>query len=302
MPENWLKGISRNIFRWYLSRFPLRDGKAYFYQSLNSRLAPAERWVTVRLDQGFKMKLDLNDTEQRKLYFYGHYHERYEAALVRRLLEADEVFWDIGANVGYFTLVAATALNNSGQILAFEPGGPAYERLVENIALNPFTNIHPYNLAVSDAEGEAVLYLAGDFADSSASLYQAGLEPGDRQVCRTVCLDKFLGEPGLRPPDFLKIDVEGAELAVLKGAQSLMAAHQPLLLLEMEEKNLAAAGASKADIQALLTGYGYRAAHLHKGRWRRIEDVAAARGRNLFWFNPALPQHRQKAGRVLNLN
>jgi FkbM family methyltransferase len=186
--------------------------------------------------------------------------------------------------------------------LAFEPGQRAYERLVDNISLNPFNNIHTYKLAVAEGEGEAVLYLADEFADSSASLYQAGQEPGGRQVCRTVCLDKFLVEQGLRPPDFLKIDVEGAELAVLKGAQNLMAAYKPLLLLEMEEKNLKAAGASKADIQELLGGQGYRAAHLRRGRWRLIDDVAQARGRNLFWFNPALPKHREKAGRVLNLS
>ncbi|MDP3181551.1 MAG: FkbM family methyltransferase [Desulfobaccales bacterium] len=301
MSENWLKATVREIFRWYLSKFPLRDGKAYFYKLFHRHLAPAERYVTVRLDKGFKMKLDLKDEEQKKIYFYGHYHERYEADLVQRLLDADEVFWDIGANVGYFSLVAATALNNSGQILAFEPGRLAYERLLDNISLNPFTNIKTFQLAVAATEGEAVLYLSADIADSSASLYHPGKEPAGRQVCMTISLDKFLVEQGLRPPGFLKIDVEGAELAVLQGAPNLIAAYTPLLLMEMEEKNLAAAGASKADIQQLLTGYGYRAAHLRQGRWRLIDDVAEARGRNIFWFNPALPKHRQKAGRVLNL-
>ena len=302
MPDNWLKGINREVFRWYLSKFPLRDGKAYFYKLLHRHLAPDERYATVKLDQGFTMKLDLKDEEQRKVYFYGHYHERYEARMVRALLDEDEVFWDIGANIGYFSLIAATALNNSGQILAFEPGRLSYERLLDNISLNPFANIKTYNLAVAEAEGEAVLYLSDDIADSSASFYHSGQEPGGRQVCKTVSLDKFLVEQGLRPPDFLKIDVEGAELAVLQGAKSLITTHTPLLLMEMEEKNLAAAGASKAAIQEVLAGYGYRAAHLRKGRWRLIDDVAQARGRNLFWFNPALPQHRQKAGRVLNLN
>jgi FkbM family methyltransferase len=301
MSENWLKAGGRKIFRWYLSKFPLRDGKAYFYESLNRRLAPAERYVTVKLDKGFRMKLDLADEEQRKIYFYGHYHERYEAQMVLALLDMDEIFWDIGANIGYFSLIAATALGNSGQILAFEPGRLAYERLLDNISLNPFTNIKTFQLAVAEAEGEAVLYLSGDIADSSASLYHPGKEPGVRQVCKTISLDKFLVEQGLRPPDFLKIDVEGAELAVLQGAENLIANYTPLLLMEMEEKNLAAAGASKGDIQELLGGRGYRAAHLRKGRWRLIDDVAEARGRNIFWFNPAVPKHRQKAGRVLNL-
>ncbi len=298
MSENWLKAGARKIFRWYLNKFPLRDGKAYFYKSLNRRLAPAERYVTVKLDKGFRMKLDLADEEQRKIYFYGHYHERYEARMVLGLLDRDEVFWDIGANIGYFSLVAATALNNSGQILAFEPGRLAYERLLDNISLNPFTNIKTFQLAVAATEGEAVLYLSGDIADSSASLYHSGKGQPDRQVCKTISLDKFMVEQGLRPPDFLKIDVEGAELAVLRGAENLIASSSPLLLIEMEEKNLRAAGASKAAIQELLGGHGYRATHLRKGRWRLIDDVAEARGRNIFWFNPAVPKHREKAGRV----
>ena len=69
----------------------------------------------VRLDKGFRMKLDLADPEQLKVYFYGHYHERYEADLVQRLFSGDDVFWDVGANVGYFTLVAATALDQRGR-------------------------------------------------------------------------------------------------------------------------------------------------------------------------------------------
>ena len=119
------------------------------------------------------MKLDLADPEQLKVYFYGHYHERYEADLVQRLLTGDDVFWDVGANVGYFTLVAATALNHRGGIMAFEPGQNAYARLTENLALNPYQNIQTFPVAVSDREGEAVLHLAGDIADSSASLYPA---------------------------------------------------------------------------------------------------------------------------------
>jgi FkbM family methyltransferase len=295
MTETWLKPAGRALFRWYLSKFPLRDGKAYFYQLWHGRLAPAERYLTARLDQGFTMKLDLWDAEQLKIYFYGHYHERYEASLVRRLLERGEVFWDIGANVGYFSLVAASALNNHGQVVAFEPGSSAYARLCENIALNPFTNIKTYEVAVAAAAGEAVLYLAGDTADSSANLYSPGQAQTRRELCKTVSLDHFLEEQGLPAPHLIKMDVEGAEYAALEGARRLIGQHLPLLLMEMEEKNLRAAGADKAAIQRFLTGHGYRAAFLYKGRWHAVADVREARGRNIFWFHPGLTAHRQKA-------
>jgi len=295
MPESWIKPVARKLFRWYLSKFPLRDGKAFLYARLHAGLAPTGRYAVVRLDKGFMMNLDLHDPEQLKVYFYGHYHERYEADLVARLLENDDVFWDIGANVGYFTLVAATALANRGQIIAFEPGKNAYARLTENISLNPYGNIQTYPVAVSDKEGEAVLHVSGDIADSSASLFLSGGGQAGHEVCRTVAIDQFLTAENLRPPTLIKLDAEGAELAVLQGAKGLISQSPPMFLMEMEEKTLKAASASKAAIRQFLSGYGYRAAHLRKGRWYATTDLDLVKGRNIFWFNPEVETHRRKA-------
>lgn len=295
MPDTVLKSISRSLFRRYLSKFPLRDGKVWLYDRLHPRLMPGERLVTAALDRGFRMELDLLDPEQRKVYFFGHYHERYEAALVAGVLEPGEVFWDVGANIGYFSLVAAAAVGERGEVVAFEPGTAADARLRENVSLNSFPQVRIYHLAVADVDGEAVLYRAGGIADSSASLYPAAAAGAAGESCITVTLDSFLKKEGLRPPDFVKLDVEGAELAALRGAAHILADFQPLLLVEMEEKNLRAAGTSRAAVQTFLKDYGYWAAHLRQGRWRPLDDVRDTRGRNLFWFNPGLPKHREKA-------
>ena len=85
---------------------------------------------------------------------------------------------------------------------------------------------------------------------------------------------------------------------MLQGAQGLIHDSPPLWLMEMEEKNLRAAGASKAAVAHFLTGCGYRAAHLSKGRWYATADLAGVKGRNIFWFNPGVPAHRQKAARL----
>jgi FkbM family methyltransferase len=302
MPDSWLTAVGRNLFRTYLSKFPLRDGKACLYARLHPLLKPEERFAVVRLDLGFRMNLDLNDPEQLKVYFYGHYHERYEAWLVQQLLAAGGVFYDIGANVGYFTLVAATSLAHRGQILAFEPGRNAYTRLTDNLALNPYRNIKTFPLAVADREGEATLHLAGDIADSSASLYPSGPASAGAETCRTVSLDHFLASEAVPPPDLIKLDVEGAELAVLQGARQLLTAQPPMFLMEMEEKNLRAAGASRAAILAFLTPFGYRPAHLYKGRWYATSDFQGVKGRNIFWFNPDLAAHGKKAEKVVNFN
>lgn len=167
---NWFSSTSRDILRWYLRKFPLRDGKTFFYQRFSPRLTPPERFVTAALDAGFSMKLDFRDAVQRCMYFYGDYDERYEAKMIRRLLDKGEIFWDIGANIGYTSLLAAATLQHTGRVIAFEPGQVAYARLLDNIALNPFRNITTFNLAVTDREEEAALYLAAETADGCCQL------------------------------------------------------------------------------------------------------------------------------------
>jgi FkbM family methyltransferase len=294
MPENLFKSTARKWFRWYLNRFPLRDGKAKLYQALHPILLPSERFMVTEIDPGFRLKCDLHDPEQLKVYFYGHYHERYEARLIRKMLSPGDNFWDIGANIGYFTLLAAAALHNTGQIIGFEPGQIAFRRLQENIGLNNFNNITAVNLAASDCAGEAKLYLASEIADTGATLYQGGMDRGQFEIIQTISLDSFLSQEHLPPPHLVKVDVEGAELAVLQGATNILSEFSPLLLLEMEEKNLRLAGTNKAAIQNWLRPLGYRGAFLHKGKWIITDDMNKTRGRNIFWYNPAKPWHQEK--------
>lgn len=297
-PLSCLKSWAREVFRWYLRRFPLRDGKAWCYKWLHPHLAPAERWVTVRLERGFTLRLDLADPDQRLVYFFGDYEERREADLLTRVLAPGEVFWDVGANLGYFTLLAAARLRGSGQAVAFEPGKSAYERLTENISLNPFMNILTYHVAVSDREGEAVLYSTPGLADGRANLYQPGDGQTGSEKVRTVTLDGWRRRQGLAPPDFIKLDVEGAELAALIGAREIIASSSPLLLVEMKEAVFQSLGTDRGDIQDFLSRQGYRPAGLERGRWRWYRDVGEIVSRNVLWLKPDLPRHREKAARV----
>jgi FkbM family methyltransferase len=300
MAENLLKSTARQWFRWYLNRFPVRDGKARAYQAFHQILMPPERFMVAEIEPGFRLKCDLQDPEQQKIYFYGHYHERYEARLIRGALSPGEFFWDIGANIGYFTLLAAASLKNTGGIVAFEPGKTAYQQLRENISLNNFTNITAINLAVSNSAGEARLYLDTEIADTGANLYQAGDDRTQFEIIQIIPLDNFLAQEQMPPPQFIKIDVEGAELAVLQGATKILTKFSPLLLIEMEEKNLRAAGTDKTAIQNWLRPLGYQGAFLYKGRWYIIDDLQKTKGRNIFWFNPAKPWHLEKI-RFLNV-
>jgi hypothetical protein len=116
-----------------------------------------------------------------------------------------------------------------------------------------------------------------------------------------VWILKNTGDKPWSRPQLIKIDAEGAELAVLQGARQTLAQTRPLLLLELESANLKAAGQDKEAVAEFLRPLGYAPAYLHKGRWHRTPEVRQARGRNIFWFQPDLPGHREKVRRLPGL-
>lgn len=141
--------------------------------------------------------------------------EPYTTNLFKQLILKGMNCIDIGAHVGYFTLLMAELVGDSGRILAFEPAAENYNFLVENIKLNNFKNITAIQKAVSDRTGQAKLYLNRSGSDLH-TLYGQGSDCTESIAVNRVSIDEFLrGE--MCPVDIMKIDVEGGELAVLSG-------------------------------------------------------------------------------------
>jgi FkbM family methyltransferase len=284
---NWLTFLAREAFC-----------KEFFYQCFHRTLAPPQGWLTLRLARGFTLHLDLADPVQRRLFFFGDYDERREADLISRVLAPGEVFWDVGANLGYFTLLAAARLHNTGQVVAFEPGPSASACLTQNISHNPFANILTFPVAASDREGEATLYSVQGQPDGRANLFRPGADQTETTPVRTITLDGWRHQQCLAGPDFIKMDVEGAELAALTGARETLAASEPLLLVEMKEAIFQSLGTDRAAIEDFLGRLGYRPAGLFRGRWRLCREVREVVSRNVLWLKPDIPRHRDKAARV----
>lgn len=286
----------RGLLRAYLRHCPVTDGKGLLYRHLAPRLLPGHNPVSAVIPPGFTLRLDLDSATERELYFYGIY-ERHETRLLRRLVRAGDAVWDIGANLGYFTLLAATLVGKTGRVIAFEPFPPAWSRLQDNLALNHVPQVRAERVAVSDRAGSATLHYAALAADGEASLAPDAAQ-GSTLACTTVTLDGFRAAGGEPTPAFIKADVEGAEAAVLRGAAELLASPDaPLWLLEMEDAQLAQHHSSKAQVQALLAGYGYRAYALRRRRWAPA-DAVTARCRNIFWAQPANPRHAARLARA----
>jgi len=144
--------------------------------------------------------------------------ERGTTEVFKRVVKRGMTVFDIGANIGYYTLLARSLVGSEGRVFAFEPHPEAYEKLKENIKLNGYTNVIPLNKAVSNKSGRTKFYLHSDSGRSSL------LHPEDENKwieVETIVLDEFIEREGVTP-DIIKMDIEGAEPLALEGMRKLL--------------------------------------------------------------------------------
>jgi FkbM family methyltransferase len=159
------------------------------------------------------------------------YYESGQGILFAKACKDGGVVYDIGAHVGYYSLLAASSVGSSGSVYAFEPLPRNIAFLEQHKQLNNMNSINIFQVAVSDKFGEANF-------DIGTSNFQGALTEGkdtDKLIVKTIKLDDFVSENGLKPPDVMKIDVEGAEEQVLIGAESLLISCKPIIFLSLHE-------------------------------------------------------------------
>src|SRR6202008_2152616 len=143
-----------------------------------------------------------------------------EVALLQRVLAPGDVFVDVGANIGYFTAVAAASVGRAGEVHAFEPVPRYFERLDALRRSNPEHRLHVYAEALGDAEGSAEIRVTRERNIGWKTLLPGLMraeETGHTHTVRVRCLDHYLAERGVGRVALIKIDVEGYELPVLRG-------------------------------------------------------------------------------------
>jgi len=144
-------------------------------------------------------------------------------------LKPGGVFYDLGANIGFYSTLAGRLVGEMGAVYAFEPFPESAERARQNAARNGFAHVQIFELAVSDANGTANFALL----DKSASHRINQEESGAGIEVRCVTLDDIIVEKGLRPPTLIMIDIEGAEFAAIRGMKGTLAAHKPVIMVEV---------------------------------------------------------------------
>ena len=186
----------------------------------------------------------------------GSYEEPVQRAFLSNIQSGDVVY-DVGANVGFFSLLAARRVGPTGQVYAFEPVARNAAAVERSAGLNGFDTLKVFTRAVGATNGMADLNLAEHIG--GAVLASVGAPPDKRETISVdiVTLDHMIREEGLRPPTLVKIDVEGAELDVIRGMKNTLAAHSPVLIIELDDATQAGIEQKTRELSDLLTEMRY---------------------------------------------
>jgi FkbM family methyltransferase len=186
---------------------------------------------------------------------FGHY-EKTEWEMLCRMMGKRSIVWDVGANVGWYSLNLAK-LFPEAQVLAFEPIYSTFRQLERNVQINGLGNIHIHNFGFSDRSGHIKFYLPFQNSANASSANLSEDENAMQVICQVMRMDDFAEEACLKM-DLIKCDVEGAELLVLKGGARSLERYRPVIFMEMLRKWSAKFEYHPNQIIGLLGDMGYR--------------------------------------------
>ena len=216
---------------------------------------------------GLRWLLNPSDYVHRDLFWLGE-RDRWNFHHIMRLLPADAVVCDVGANFGYYSIMLAASLKGQSRFFAFEPNPVTRLRLERNVALNQLGSaITVLPCALSDTPGTAQMTSRKD--NSGAAHICAN---GETEV-EVTTLDAICDKHQLKRLDFVKIDVEGFEGHVLRGGEKSLRAFRPVLLVEIMAEQLERAGTSPAELVSLLQDYGYSLYESERTRLVRLTKL-----------------------------
>jgi len=216
--------------------------------------------LTAVIDKDIEARVWPGDIIGKELYVRGLIEEA-ETRAIGKMLVPGMVFFDIGANLGFYSLLSAKKVGPTGQVHSFEPNPRIFQELLFNIKLNKFNNIYPNQIALSDHNGRGLLSSHERGEEVYGSLSDRNF-PGVSIIghddVQLESLDSYIEKHGVNRIDFIKIDVEGAELDVLRGANNTLDILRPKnIMFELSEINVAGFGYRCIDVLSLLRVKGY---------------------------------------------
>ncbi|MEO7966539.1 MAG: FkbM family methyltransferase [Gemmatimonadaceae bacterium] len=218
------------------------------------------RRVVLQLDPAqMSQQIMLEDLQSGRLY------EQETSNFVGSILQTGDTFVDIGAHVGYFSMLASAMVGPDGAVYAFEPEPRNYAHLLDHIDVNNATNVRPMHMAVGAKPSIAEFFVNSD-NDGGHALWEVGRHPFNERTrsapqSRKVfvtSLDQLFEGRDMRSLKAIKIDAEGAEFAILVGARELLRRHRvPFIIAEINRFGLESMGVTEQHLRTLMTDIGY---------------------------------------------
>lgn len=174
---------------------------------------------------------------------------------VKRLVKKNDIVLDIGANIGYYTVIFSHLVGSNGKVLAFEPTKHYRKILKQNLRVNRILNCKVFDFGLSDRKEQQKICIG----DCSATIHWTSDEkPKDTEMIALISLDEFIKSNPLKKINFIKIDVDGHEPLFFKGAWKTLEKYNPVVLMEINQENYLRAGFTAWDFYDLLKRKGYK--------------------------------------------
>jgi FkbM family methyltransferase len=262
----------------YSAHTPYHPGKWKVLESLICRFRLEKfyqgKTFTVKRN-GLLWNLQPDCLVQRAVYYLSYYEVK-ETRWLKKQVKADWVFFDVGANFGYYSMIVSKFSGGQARIYAFEPFAPIFASLQRNKELNGLENVLTFKLALSDKEGE-IEFLAppvGNLGGGKISPVKVDAQPrAVSERVKTTTLDAFAQSHAVAKIDFIKVDVEGAEMMLLSGAKETIGRCKPVMMIEFNPQALADFGASAEGLLKEIHSLGFKTWTIESSGLQIFEDV-----------------------------
>lgn len=257
----------------------LEDGLASALSNA-SKMPRLDKSYTIARPDGprtIRLSLDPEQMSQRIMLEYldaGKLYEQETCQFLAAILQDGDAFIDVGAHVGWFTTFAAALVGPTGEVWSVEPNRSNFAHLIDHIALNEAWHVRPLHMAMgsrrtveplgiaSDNDGGHAVRTVGDAMQRTEALNAPDVQP-----TYVGTLDDLLLHRPFTSLKAIKLDAEGAEHAIMQGAEQLLMRHRvPFVIAEMNEACLQLAGSSEMSFRAFMTSLGYTTHFFHPNK------------------------------------
>jgi FkbM family methyltransferase len=213
--------------------------------------------VVIATIEGITYELALEELIDKSIYYSGCFESTTTDA-IRRLCKPGMVILDVGANVGCHALRMAQLVGRTGRVIAFEPMPWANGKIRKNLSLNHLGNVTVENFGLSDEACTARVHFRSSWKTIGEKRGGEAVESTRTCSVDFVRVDDYLVRHAIGRVDLVKLDVDGYEFKVLRGAANLLTAHKPVIVIELGAYSLRAVGDRIEDMVAFLAERGYR--------------------------------------------